>query len=276
MVKSLNLKSKAKINLFLNIIGKREDGYHLLESFFALLDLSDNISLSETQNADEIIVLDNSSILEIEDNIASKVLRYLREYRYIDKYFRVVIEKNIPIGGGLGGSSTNAAAILTELNKQMRLPDDKLLEIALKFGADVPFFIKHQNAFVTGIGENILPICLGEEFHLLIIKPEFSISSKDCYQLGFDKFTNHMPINENAIKERIFFGSNDLEKNAIKLNNNVKDILLEIKERVGCKLSRMTGSGSCCFGIFESEASALSAKKYFDEKFWTYYQLLRC
>ncbi|MCE2992656.1 MAG: 4-(cytidine 5'-diphospho)-2-C-methyl-D-erythritol kinase [Alphaproteobacteria bacterium] len=274
MVTTLNLQSKAKINLFLNLTGKRENGYHLLESFFALLDLYDLVSIYETKSIDEVIVTQNSCHLKIDDNIVCKVLSYLREHGYIDNYFKIVIEKNIPLGGGLGGSSTNAAAVLTSLNQYMNLPEHKLLEIGLKFGADVPFFIKNQNAFVSGIGENIKPVKLGLNVHLLIIKPDFAISSKDCYQLGFDKFTN--PIDLDLIKDQIMFGNNDLEKNAIKLNDTIKDILLEIKERVGCRLSRMTGSGSCCFGIFESEDSALSAKKYFDEKFWTYYQLLKC
>lgn len=267
----VNLSSCAKINLFLRIVGKQEDGYHLLQSFFAPLKLSDVISVYETQEDKHIVLVEGA---KIEHNIVTNVLDYFDKEFGLKRALKFIIEKRIPISAGLGGSSTNAAAVIMFLNKYLRLNLSKqaLLDIAVKFGADVPYFCEPRPAMVTGIGEIINPVILGINLPVLLVYPGFEISSSACYKIGFAKFRPALPY-ESIVKE-IYNGSNDLEENAVRLYPELAILIQKMKQSSGCIAARLTGSGSAFFGIFKDEAMLLSAQREFAQQFWTYSEIL--
>ncbi|MGL5506953.1 MAG: 4-(cytidine 5'-diphospho)-2-C-methyl-D-erythritol kinase, partial [Paraclostridium sp.] len=154
---SINLKSRAKINLSIDVIGKREDGYHIVEMIMQTIDLYDNIQLKEL-NKDEIVVKSECSYIPLdEDNIVYKAASLIKEKLDIKKGIEISIKKNIPVAAGMAGGSSNAAAVLVGLNElwKLNLSKDNLREMGLKLGADVPFCIEGGTALAEGIGEKL-------------------------------------------------------------------------------------------------------------------------
>lgn len=264
------LNSCAKINLFLRVVGKREDGYHLLQSLFASLRLSDTISVHETEGEHQVMV----EGAHIEDNIVSKVLEYFDRDFGLKHPLKFMIKKHIPLGAGLGGSSTNAAAAILFMNEylSLNLSEQSLRNIAVKFGADVPYFCAPQPAIVTGIGEQIDPVSLGINLPILLVYPGFEIASSACYKMGFATLKEALPYE--SITKEIYYGSNDLEENAVKLYPELASLIQEMQQCKGCVVARMTGSGSAFFGIFENISDLTQARDKFEPRFWTYTEIL--
>ena len=240
--KFVNYLSPAKLNLGLRVVGRRADGYHLLNTIFCLIDLFDQI---------EIQIIDKPQISLIEHNQAwsyTKDLGYkaailLQQATSCQFGANIKIKKAIPSGAGLGGGSSNAATVLLALNHlwQLNLTQDKLIELGRTLGADVPFFIYGQNAFASGIGDIFSPITLKDEFFVLV-KPEFHIPTKSIFSTiehfseVFDEST--------ASKELLDNPHNDLQDVAIKRYPQLKNIMDELT-RFGKPI--MTGSGSAVF-----------------------------
>ncbi len=282
----MQIKAPAKLNLFLNITGKREDGYHLLESLFVPLKLADSITL---QAANDIEV----SGIRFPNNTALKAAELMRTFYNIKAGVRITIEKKIPIGAGLGGSATDAGALISALCNFWEIdanPSD-LLKLALKIGADVPYFLNPMPAYVSGIGEVIKPANLNLDMHILVIYPGFELLAKDVYNVfshsslsgrSYRRRTKGKSLifrhSEERSDVRISYNigtvNNDLEAPAIKLRPEIRELLQEIKLQKGCKASRMSGSGSACFGIFDTENAALKAEKFFSRRYFTYYEHL--
>ncbi len=162
----------AKLNLFLHVIGRRQDGYHLLQTVFRFLDFSDQLSFS--LRADGIIKLLNPIAGVPEDkDLCVRAAKLLKQHTGTAQGADIFLQKQIPMGGGLGGGSSDAATTLLALNQlwELNLSREQLLELGLQLGADVPVFIFGQNAFAEGIGEKLAPINLPPAWYLVLIPP---------------------------------------------------------------------------------------------------------
>lgn len=178
---SLHFKSPAKINLYLKILDKRLDGFHNLESAFQLIDLYDDIEIINLDSG-EIKIRCEPPLIETKDNIIFKAVNILKKDYKIDKGIQINLKKNIPIGAGLGGGSSNAATVLLGLNKiwGLNITHQELLDRGKDLGADVPFFINGENAFVSGIGDQ-LELKKSERLKYVLLYPNINISTKEMF-----------------------------------------------------------------------------------------------
>ena len=267
---SIQLKSRAKINLSIDVLGKRQDGYHLVEMIMQTIDLYDIIKIKEI-DIDEININSNSEDIPLnKDNIVYKAAKLLKDEFNIKKGIDIFIEKNIPVAAGMAGGSSNAAAVLVGLNKlwNLNLSEVKLQEIGLKLGADVPFCISGGAALAEGIGEKLTSIKgLSEDTIILVCKPNLFVSTKDVYK-GLDlEHIKHRPDNKFLIQCLREGNINLLSKNMVNLLEDVTSKMHEeIKEIENTMLeynalgSMMSGSGPTVFGLFDNEDDALNGK----------------
>jgi len=269
-VSSIELKSRAKINLSIDVLGKRNDGYHLVEMIMQTIDLYDIIQIKEI-DIDEISINSNSGDIPLnENNIVYKAAKLLKNKFNIKRGVEIFIEKNIPVAAGMAGGSSNAAAVLVGLNKlwNLNLSERKLQEIGLKLGADVPFCISGNAALAQGIGEELSYIKgLPKDTIILVCKPNLFVSTKDVYE-GLDlKNIENRPDNNLLIQYLEKGNINLLAKNMVnvletvtsKMHEDIKyieNIMLE-HNALG---SMMSGSGPTVFGLFENEEDALNGK----------------
>ena len=231
----MNIKSNAKINYNLKIVGKK-DGFHLLDSIFVPIDIYDDIEIMESDR-DQIIGMD----IDFEKNIIYKAICLIRELYDIDKKYIVMIKKNIPMEAGLGGGSSNAAFTLKLMNEMnnLNLSLEKLAEIGLKLGSDVPFFIYNKTASVKGRGEIINPIAAKKLFGVLVFD-DLKFSTKEVYDT-YDKI------------EKVGTLNNDLEEAARILPNGkrIEEIEKDLLNN-GAYYASLSGSGGAVFGLFNS------------------------
>lgn len=260
-------KSPAKINLFLNIVGKRQDGYHLLESLFLPLALHD-----EMQFINSSIISSEVNGAMIEENIVEKVASKLRAISGINRGIHIKIKKNIPIGAGLGGGSSNAATTLKVLNElwDLNYSSDKLREIGVTIGADVPFFIDAVPTFVRGIGEILTPIKLKKSYYLLLVNSGGHVSTPTAYKMGFETYSPSIT----DVEKEVLIGKNDMEKNAIVLCPEITDVLAFIAKQQGVLVSRMSGSGATCFGLFDTPENLNKAYDAVPKNYWKYKEII--
>ena len=267
---SIELKSRAKINLSIDVLGKRNDGYHLVEMIMQTIDLYDIIQIKEI-DIDEISINSNSGDIPLnENNIVYKAAKLLKNKFNIKRGVEIFIEKNIPVAAGMAGGSSNAAAVLVGLNKlwNLNLSERKLQEIGLKLGADVPFCISGNAALAQGIGEELSYIKgLPKDTIILVCKPNLFVSTKDVYE-GLDlKNIENRPDNNLLIQYLEKGNINLLAKNMVnvletvtsKMHEDIKyieNIMLE-HNALG---AMMSGSGPTVFGLFENEEDALNGK----------------
>lgn len=273
---NITVSANAKVNLFLDILRKRPDGYHNISSVMHTLDLHDSLDLSLSDKKGIIITSTNPYIPKDERNIAYKAAeKFLSELKE-ERGVTINIRKRIPIGGGLGGSSTDGAAVLSGLNYLFGKPfsEDSLLTMAASLSADMPFLLKKGAALCQGIGEILTPLPTLSCCFAVIISPKFSLNTKIMYELYDEDKNPFNPSEENiinAIKENSVSSVssnlyNAFEKPAVKL----KPEIASFKERLlkeGAKGVLMSGSGSCVYGLFDkqSEALALSEKLSFEK-----------
>ncbi len=274
---TLSALSPAKLNLFLNVIGKNEHNYHLLESLFIKLQLADEITV---EPADDILVTTSSNTV-ILDNIVTRTAKLLSHTYNYRGGVHINICKNIPIGAGLGGASSNSATTLLLLNQlwNLNLTDVQLTQHALRLGADVPFFLKAGNAMVYGTGEIIETVKLDIKLPIILIYPNFPISTAEVYQQSVQAFSpTQQPLSIQQIIFQIYNGHNDLYIPALRLHPMISQVISTISAQPGCIAARMSGSGSCCFGIFNStEAAYITAHNFITSgKDWfVYHELLQ-
>ncbi|WP_339040581.1 4-(cytidine 5'-diphospho)-2-C-methyl-D-erythritol kinase [Candidatus Lariskella endosymbiont of Hedychridium roseum] len=286
--KTLSKVAEAKLNLFLHITGSLPSNYHSIESIFVRLKLHDTIHVTQhdTLECNVIEKNDNSNIdLHISDNIVLKVARKIQQFSGYKGGAKIYIEKNIPIAAGLGGGSSNAASTLILLNSlwNLALNDYELHNIAKDIGADVPFFLQPHHAFVTGISDIITPIKFDRNIHLLLVNPRVETSTKRVYDDYAHSVKNGRKYTCSFKENLIYFdklisdSSNDLEDSAIAIHPTILKVITMLGNSKGCIISRMSGSGSTCFGIFEDEDSALNAKSTMLElepSWWYYFETL--
>lgn len=263
---SIRVLSYAKINLFLRVIGKRTDGYHELITLLCLISLCDTISLKfSTDNIS--ISCDDPNVPDDYTNLAYKAAAVFFKALSYKKGIDIFIEKKIPVGAGLGGGSSNAATVLSALNRFFSYPfsRDNLMALGLSIGADVPFFIFGQPALATGIGEKLQYFKGLDKFYVLIIFPGFSISTSMVYKnfdLGLTK--SKKKIINKFLNIKKFDGKshviNDLETVTL---SNFPEIARAKRSLVdnGAIGVLMSGSGSSVFGLYLDLENAMYAKK---------------
>jgi 4-diphosphocytidyl-2-C-methyl-D-erythritol kinase len=261
---SIELFTHAKINLRLDILGKRPDGYHDIRTVFQKITLGDELSIAITTN-ETTVTCDNPQVPQNEGNLAYTAARVMLDRYKIKDGVKIAIRKRIPVAAGLGGGSSNAAATLMGINQlfALGLSNEELMETGKEIGADVPFFIFGKSARATGIGEILEPLEIASPLWLLLITPDIPISTAWAYgniRSGLTNRENNINILDciNHLDEVIAILSNDLEKVVIPgypVIQTIKDELLN----KGAKGSLMSGSGSTVFGIFESETAAKEA-----------------
>lgn len=274
---SIELKSRAKINLSIDVLGKRVDGYHLVEMIMQTIDLYDIIKIEELET-EEIIIKSNTSDIPLnENNIVYKAAELIRDNFNIKRGIEIFIEKNIPIAAGMAGGSSNAAAILVGLNKlwNLNLSEKELKELGFKLGADVPFCIEGKAALAEGVGEELTYIKgLPDDISILVCKPELFVSTKEVYG-GLDlKNIKNRPDNQYLIK--------CLENNEIELlSKNMVNVLETVTSKKHTEISdiekimnenkalgsMMSGSGPTVFGLYKNEEDALKGKRELLKKY---------
>ena len=186
-MKTLNFKCYAKINIALNVLSKREDGYHELDMVMVPLALHDTVLLSELNNAEaHFVTIDDFTYGGSHYTLATNALNKLSEYANFDNKFRIAIHKAIPIQSGLGGGSSDTAFLLKNVNKALKLgvSDEKLVEIVAPLGADIPFFVGCKPSRAQGIGNKLTPITIKNNYYVLLIKPDKGCSTKEVYDVS--------------------------------------------------------------------------------------------
>mgnify|MGYP000897072477 CR=1 FL=1 len=264
-------RSHAKVNLFLNVVGEDSKEYHNLQSYFMLLNLSDLITINLSDYTTSCS-FENGE--QIENNIVVKAIEYINTINNSLKFAKIHIKKNIPIAAGLGGGSSNAAMILNLLPKLWDLPEltcNQIKEVAYNIGADIPFFYYNKNSFIEGIGDKITPINVNKKLFILLVNPGLKVITKEAYSGVKDDFSPKILCNKETIINEIFYGKNDLEKYVIQKYPLIGDLLKVIKEQNNCLVSRMSGSGSTCFGIFEQEQDLIKAKNKLKKTFQNFW-----
>ncbi|KXZ38887.1 4-diphosphocytidyl-2-C-methyl-D-erythritol kinase [Alkalithermobacter thermoalcaliphilus JW-YL-7 = DSM 7308] len=265
----VKLKSRAKINLSIDVVGKREDGYHFVEMIMQTIDLYDSIYIEEICEDKIIIHSKNKCVPLDENNIMHKAADMIKKKFNIEKGIKINLEKNIPIAAGMAGGSSNAAAVLVGLNTlwNLNMNEQDLLDLGLKLGADVPFCIKGGAALAEGIGEKLTPIDTVEGIFILICKPDISVSTKDVYKQLDMSIVNERPNTQkilNYIKEKDILGLSSNMKNVLESVTEKKyPVIRKIKDEMlknGALGSMMTGSGPTVFGIYKDKEKANYAK----------------
>ena len=246
----------AKLNLFLYITGQREDGYHLLQTLFQFLDYGDTLTI-RPRDDDQINLLTPVDGVANEQNLIVRAARLLQQHceRYNLRPARfgadISIEKCLPMGGGLGGGSSNAATVLVALNHlwQSGLNVDTLAELGLQLGADVPVFVRGHAAFAEGIGEQLTPASPPEKWYL-VAHPGVSIATPLIF--GDPELTRNSPIRDlETLLNQTFV--NDCEAIARKRFREVEQLLSWLLEYAP---ARLTGTGACVFAEFDTEFAA--------------------
>lgn len=277
-MKYIDIKAPAKINIGLNIVDKREDGYHNLETFFypicdlydkLTFELSNEFSFSQTQDA---------SIKyqeKINSNLVVKAKELMEKVTGKKLNVNIKLRKNIPIGAGLGGGSSDAAATLISLNELFRLNIryDKLIELALTLGSDVPFFLKAKPSTGKSRGEILTIKEFDLPYYILIVNPNIHVSTKEAFQ-------NISPKNPSIDYEKVFNSVESFLSNKNEIVNDFEEYVFlkypavkEIKDRlidIGSEFTSMSGSGSSVYGFFKSKELVVDIKTKFPDDYFIF------
>lgn len=251
------LPAPAKINLFLHITGKRADGYHNLQTVFAFLDVCDLVML-ETDRTGEISLAKEIPGVPKEQNLLYRAAAALAPYRKDESFgVKLGVEKRLPMGGGIGGGSSDAATVLAALNVMwgINLCEDELAKLAVRIGADVPVFVRMRSAFAEGVGEVLTPMPVKEQPCLLVM-PDAHAPTKELFanpQLKRD----YLKISPD--EWFLGYGENCFESVVTSLYPVVGDAVRHLARFAP---ARMTGSGACVFALFDGEERMLEARDF--------------
>lgn len=256
----MKVRAYAKINLALDVVRKREDGFHELEMIMAPIFLHDLIMVDVIDEGIEIVT--NNKIIPTDSrNIVYKVAQLLIDRYQLEKGVRIQIFKHIPMQAGLAGGSADGAAVLRAMNRLFRLnlSLDELAKLGDEIGSDIPFCIYQQFAFVSGKGEGLEFFEANPDYHILLVKPRRGVSTKLAFQsLHIDKCDHpncrqmQYAMENNDEKTMLSCLGNSLEEPSIKLVPEIQTIKEELME-LGFDGALMSGSGSCVFALTKSE-----------------------
>ncbi len=270
--KSLKGKACAKINIGLRITGRRENGYHELETIFQAVDLCDSIRVEQAPEGIQIKT-SNSNVPDGAENICYRAAQLLQQTSGTASGCYIHIEKRIPTGAGLGGGSSDAATTLRLLNQlwELHLSNQQLLALAKQLGADVPFFLKPGVAIAYGIGDELEWFPPPWRFVGLLIYPDLFISTKWAYthiKLDLTNAKKYIKLDKSYL-EQLFLGElplffkNDFEPLVFRHHPELQAIQAQLY-RAGARFASLSGSGSALFGLFENEKEVQKALPLFD------------
>lgn len=263
---SVKLLSPAKVNLFLRILRKRPDGYHELQSVAQPVSLFDEISLSVREGDGISLNRSGRDMPSGRDNLAVSACSLYLEAAEVSRRVSIGINKNIPVGGGLGGGSANAAAVLVGLNRILRkFTDAELVPMAASLGADAPFFIRSTASFIEGAGEKVTPLADFPLFHYVILFPKKSLSTREVYGKWEPPRRPPEEINPEKLVEQFRRGGfpveNDLERAVCGIFPDILSFK-EIFRSLGMRSVLVSGSGSCVFSVFREPREAEEIYEY--------------
>lgn len=249
----LTLPAPAKLNLFLLVTGRRPDGYHSLQTLFQFIDLADTLHIEARADGQLTLSPALPGVCE-EDNLILRAARLLKQHSGCPMGADITLEKRLPMGGGIGGGSSDAASTLLALNALwgLDLPLDTLAALGLQLGADVPVFVHGHAAWAEGVGEQLTPVDIPEPWYLLAVPP-VSVSTAEIFSHG--ELTRH----SSPIKMAAFLGGaarNDCEAVVRKLYPDI-DNAMKWLDNFG--VAKLTGTGACIFAAFATEAEARAA-----------------
>lgn len=257
-----NCPAPAKLNLFLHIIGRREDGYHLLQSVFQLINRCDYLDYSVREDG-QIIRINEVQGVPAESDLVVRAAKLLQAHCDVKHGADIQLHKQLPMGGGLGGGSSDAATTLLALNHlwNCQLSQAELMSLGLKLGADVPFFLLGSNAFVEGIGERLQAVQTQEQF-FVVVEPGVHVPTPSIFSAKeLTRDTKAVRITDFPDATTVAW-KNDMQAVACTLHSEIKvaiDWLSQFQHESGnlrLASAKMTGSGSCVFCGFSTETQA--------------------
>lgn len=257
-------KAPAKINLSLDILGKREDGFHEVEMIMTTIDLSDRIELHPLENNEIKVSLESRYVTNDERNLAFKAAKIFKETYNIEKGIHIKMVKNIPVSAGLGGGSSDAAAVLRGLNRlwSIGITIEELADLGLAIGSDVPFCVINSTALVKGRGEIIQKLPPPPPCWVVLAKPDLGVSTKTVFQQVNVENLAHPNTDEiiYALRARDFSRlsnslGNSLEDVTLALYPEVRELMNKMKQ-VGSSNVLMSGSGPTVYSLVEQESKA--------------------
>ena len=275
--KALEMRASAKVNLFLEVVGKRTNGYHDIRSIVVPVSIFDRVVLERTEDVVETVITPSSRVpvealglARPEDNLATRAALALKEKAGYEGGVRVHLTKHIPVGGGLGGGSANAAAVLRGLNTlwNLRLPLEELMETGFELGCDVPAMVQGGPVRAEGLGEEVTPIptqwvSMNGGSWLVVVNPGFSVQTADIYH----RYTSPLTSGDVPYKSMICaFREGDFETVSRGLYNGLQntvfrkypltEIVVEELEKAGAAGALLSGSGASSFGLARNEKDA--------------------
>ena len=260
--------ANAKINLTLKVLGKRADGYHLLESLVVFADVADRLTCAEADHLSLELSGPFASALEGEsDNLILEAARRMAVEMDRTPNLAFTLEKNLPVASGIGGGSADAAAAMRTLVRLWGDPESSLADIALSLGADVPVCLRKKPSLMSGIGEALQPLQTMPELDAILVNPGVAVSTKEVFKaLGasqgwdMDKTTEAPSLKtKRDVLDYLMAHPNDLEVPAVRVQPAIADVLNAIREAENCQFARMSGSGASCFGLYDNPFDAAEA-----------------
>ncbi len=269
------IKSYSKINFSLKINSKSNSGFHEIQSLYSWIDLVDIIKIKKIKKKKDKVVFNGpfSKLVNKRNNSVNKILKQLRQAKLITNYYSVIVTKNIPVFGGLGGGTSNAAFILKHLIKS-KIKENLLNKIESLIGSDFKLFFK-KNGFLNDLS-TIIELKKRQIFYLVLVQPKVKCSTKEIYS-KVKKFSKKKKFDKSLTKSKSRFleylvkSRNDLQSIVENKYPIIRKLLIDIKNEKGCYFSRMTGSGSVCYGLFKDQIVAKKALKklsYKYPRFW--------
>ncbi len=268
----------AKVNLFLHVVGRRDDGYHELDSLAVFPGAADR--LEATPAPDLTLRVDGPFGAGLDggpDNLVLRAARALAGYAGAGAGARLVLDKQLPVASGIGGGSADAAAALRLLARLwgIQVPDQVLHGIALRLGADVPVCVASHPARMTGLGDQLGPAPRLPPFGMVLANPRVGVSTPEVFRARTGPFSApaYLPAawsGLDAMVDGLHGLSNDLEPPALQLCPVIADVLAWLRAQPGCLLARMSGSGATCFGLFAPGGAPLAAAREAPPGWWVW------
>jgi len=266
----IRIRANAKINLFLDVLSKRPDGYHEIRTIFSEITLFDSLNFTLTKN-DRVKILTNKRFVSIENNLIYKVAIFLKEEYNVLNGVEVFLEKQIPIAAGLGGGSSNAAATIRALSRlwDLNFTDSEMHKIAEKFGSDINFFLEGGCALGEGRGERISQLDDIEFNNIILIKPPFGVSSGEAYKaVSLSEENRSWQLFLKDPKVEICY--NKLEEGVVNIYPEIGEIIDHLKQN-GALKAMLSGSGSTIIGFCPDPETAHRFSKYYSKKgYWNF------
>lgn len=275
-IDEIGVEAYAKINLSLDIVGRLDNGYHLLEMLLQSIDLKDELVFRRIPQEAVVLKAENTDLPTDGRNIIVRAAELFCNETGLPREYEIFLRKNIPAEAGMAGGSVNAAATLKALNTMNKAPlgEEALARLALQLGADVPFCLRGGTMWAEGIGENLTPLP-PLSLKLLIVKPDKGVSTKEAYRNTDLSSLKNRPdseallaaVREGRRSDLPKYMGNVLYPYANKCVPQIGEIIRDMEEKFDCSKAMMTGSGSTVFGIFEDGSRREEARAYFAKRY---------